>query len=268
MKILFFGDIIGRPGRHAIATILPRWQAAYSPDIIIANGENTAAGMGITHTVADELFGAGINVLTLGNHTFSKKEAEQLLVNEPRIIRPANYPEGVPGFGYGIFKAGNKRLAVINLLGRTFMEPADDPFKVAADLLPLIKSHTNCILFDVHAEATSEKAAIAWHFDGKISAVVGTHTHVQTSDERILPQGTAFITDVGMVGPQDSILGMQKDGVLKKFLTRMPSRFEVAGGNVTINAVVIEVNDETGMALNITRIQEIMKSNITDDGRK
>ncbi len=268
MKILFFGDIIGRPGRHAITNILPRWKTIYSPDIIIANGENTAAGMGITQTVASELFGAGINVLTLGNHTFSKKEAEQLLVNESRIIRPANYPDGVPGFGYGIYKAGNSRLAVVNLLGRTFMEPADDPFKVAADLLPLIKSHTNCILFDIHAEATSEKAAIAWHFDGKVSAVVGTHTHVQTSDERVFPQGTAFITDVGMVGPQDSILGMQKDGVLKKFLTRMPSRFEVAGGNVIINAVVIELNDVTGKAQSITRIQEVIKSDVTDNDRK
>ncbi len=258
MRILFFGDIVGRPGRAAIATILPRWKSSYRPDIIIANGENAAAGKGIVPTAAEELFGAGVAALTLGNHTFNKKEAIALLEAESRIIRPANYPVGTPGYGYGIYRVGNIRLAVVNLLGRTFMEAMDDPFQKANALVPLLREQTNCILIDIHAEATSEKAAMAWMVDGEVSAVVGTHTHVMTADERILPKGTAFITDVGMVGPRDSILGVRTDIVLQKFLTHMPVKFDLASGPVIINAVLIELDDASGKALGITRLVEVI----------
>ena len=258
MRILFFGDIIGRPGRTAVTTVLPRWKSKYRPDIVIANGENAAAGKGIVPTASEELFGAGVDVLTLGNHTFNKKEALALLEAETRIIRPANYPHGTPGYGYGIYRVGGVRLAVVNLLGRTFMEPLDDPFQKAKELVALLKEQTNCILVDIHAEATSEKAALAWMLDGQVSAVVGTHTHVMTADERILPKGTAFITDVGMVGPRDSVLGVKTDIVLQKFLTHMPAKFDLADGQVTINAVLIEIDDTSGKAGIITRLVEVI----------
>ena len=258
MRILFFGDIIGRPGRTAVTTVLPRWKSKYSSDIIIANGENSAAGKGIVPTASEELFGAGVDVLTLGNHTFNKKEALALLEAETRIIRPANYPHGTPGYGYGIYRVGGVRLAVVNLLGRTFMEPLDDPFQKAKELVALLKEQTNCILVDIHAEATSEKAALAWMLDGQVSAVVGTHTHVMTADERILPKGTAFITDVGMVGPRDSVLGVKTDIVLQKFLTHMPAKFDLADGPVIINAVLIEIDDTSGKAGIITRLVEVI----------
>ena len=258
MRILFFGDIVGRPGRQAVASVLPRWRSAYAPDIVIANAENAAAGKGITASVAEELLGAGIDVLTLGNHTFSKKEVINLLEQDSRILRPANYPVGTPGYGYGIFQAGPVRLAVVNLLGRVFLDALDDPFQGAKALIPLLREQTSCILIDMHAEATSEKAALAWMLDGQVSAVVGTHTHVVTADERVLPQGTAFITDVGMVGPRNSILGVESSLVIHRFLTHMPERFEVAGGPVIINAVLITVEDTTGRAEAITRLQEIL----------
>jgi len=258
VRILFFGDIVGRPGRQAVSVVLPRWQAAYRPDIIIANGENAAAGMGITPGVADELFGAGIDVITLGNHTFSKKEAAQLLEDESRIIRPANYPAGVPGYGHGVYAAGEGRLAVVNLMGRVFIDPLDDPFHLAKRLIPLLREQTLCILIDMHAEATSEKAALAWMVDGQVSAVVGTHTHVPTADERVLPGGTAFITDVGMVGPRDSVLGVRTDIIINRFLTRMPARFELAESPVSVNAVLIDVDALTGHAERITRLGEII----------
>ncbi len=241
-----------------MTNVLPRWKSKYRPDIIIANGENAAAGKGIVPTAADELFGAGVDVLTLGNHTFNKKEALALLEAETRIIRPANYPHGTPGYGYGIYRVGGVRLAVVNLLGRTFMEPLDDPFQKANELVALLKEQTNCILVDIHAEATSEKAALGWMLDGQVSAVVGTHTHVMTADERILPQGTAFITDVGMVGPRDSILGVRTDIVLQKFLTHMPAKFDLAGGAVIINAVMLEIDDTSGKAGIISRLVEVI----------
>lgn len=258
MRILFFGDIVGRPGRHAITHVLPRWRSAYQPDIIIANGENAASGTGITSNVAEELFGAGIDVITLGNHTFKQRDAVRLLEHESRVLRPANYPTGVPGYGYGVFQAGAARLAVVNFLGRTFMDPLDDPFQQAKTLIPLLKAQTACILIDMHAEATSEKGAMAWMLDGQVSAVVGTHTHVSTADERVLPGGTAFITDVGMVGPWNSILGVGREPVIERFLTRMPVRFEVADGPVTVNAVIITVNPSTGNAEAIERINEVV----------
>ncbi len=258
MRILFLGDIVGQPGRTAVRAILPRWRSEHQPDIVVANGENAAAGMGITPNVAAELLNEGIEVLTLGNHTFNKKEAAPLLKVESRIIRPANYPPGTPGFGYGTFSTGRGRLAVVNLLGRTFMEALDDPFREAKTLVPLLREQTRCILIDMHAEATSEKAALAWMLDGQVSAVVGTHTHVQTSDARVLPGGTAFITDVGMVGPRDSILGVDTQTVIRRFLTRMPVRFEVAGGPVRVDAVVIELDDNSGHAVQIQCLEEFI----------
>lgn len=258
MRILFFGDIVGRPGRQAVSAVLPRWRSQYSPDIVVANAENAAAGMGITASVAEELFGAGISVLTLGNHTFSKKEVVALLEQDSRVLRPANYPPGAPGYGYGIFQAGSARLAIVNFLGRVFLDALDDPFQGAKALIPLLREQTSCILIDMHAEATSEKAALGWMLDGQVSAVVGTHTHVVTADERVLPLGTAFITDVGMVGPRDSILGVETAVVIHRFLTHMPARFEIAGGPVIVNAVLISVDDTSGRAEEITRLQEII----------
>ncbi|HEX2951580.1 MAG TPA: TIGR00282 family metallophosphoesterase [Armatimonadota bacterium] len=258
MRILFFGDIVGRPGRQAVTDVMPRWRSIYQPDIVVANGENAAAGVGITPSVAEDLFGAGIDVITLGNHTFKKKEAVQLLEDDARVLRPANYPPEVPGYGYGIFRAGEARLAVVSLLGRVFLDPLDDPFHYINTQIPLLRERTPCILIDMHAEATSEKAAIAWMVDGKASAVVGTHTHVATADERVLPNGTAFITDVGMVGPRDAILGVKREPVIDRFLTRMPVRFEVAGGPVLVNAVLITVDESTGAAEQITRLQEVL----------
>jgi metallophosphoesterase (TIGR00282 family) len=259
VRILFFGDIVGRPGRQAVSEVLPRWRSTYQPDIVIANGENAASGVGISPSAAEELFGAGINVLTLGNHTFSKKEAVRLLEDDTRVLRPANYPPGVPGYGYGIYTAGTSRLAVVNLMGRTFMDAIDDPFQKINALIPLLREQTTCILIDMHAEATSEKAALAWMVDGQASAVVGTHTHVVTADERILPGGTAFITDVGMVGPRNSILGVKKETVIGKFQTHMPVRFEVAGGPVLINAVLLDILT-TGHATQIQRVSEVVGS--------
>lgn len=265
MRILFFGDIVGRPGRRALAEVLPRWRSSYQPDIIVANGENAAAGKGITPPVAEELFGAGVDVITLGNHTFAKREVATLLEDETRVIRPANYPPGVPGYGYGIYQAGAARLAVVNFMGRTFFpDPLDDPFQQAKTLIPLLREQTPCILIDIHAEVTSEKAALAWMLDGQVSAVVGTHTHVPTADARILPQGTAFITDVGMVGPRDSILGVDPDLIITRFLTRMPVQFALAGGPVQVNAVVIEVDAASGRSQNIHIVEEVIQQSTSD----
>lgn len=258
MRILFFGDIVGSPGRKAVAAVLPRWLEMHQPDLVIANGENAAGGMGITPNVADELLGMGIQVLTLGNHTFNKKESLRLLEDQPRVLRPLNYPPGVPGRGYGVFAARGGEVAVVSLMGRVFMDPLDDPFQQIRALVPLLKEQTPCILIDMHAEATSEKGAIAWMLDGQVSAVIGTHTHVQTADARVLPYGTAFITDAGMVGPWNSILGVKHETIIARFLTGMPMRFEVADGPVIVNAVIIDVQAATGKAEQIFAVQEVV----------
>ena len=259
MRILFFGDIVGQPGREAIARVLPRWRSNYQPDIILANGENAAGGVGITPSVAGELFEAGIDVITLGNHSFRKKEAIQLLEDDARVLRPANYPAGVPGYGYHVYPVGTARLAVINLLGRVYLDPIDDPFAVVNYIIPLLREQTPCILIDMHAEATSEKAAMGCMVDGQVSAVFGTHTHVATADERLLPGGTAFITDVGMVGPVNSVLGVQSDAVVRRFQNWMPARFDVAEGPVTVNAVCLTLDASSGKASEIIRVHEIFQ---------
>jgi len=253
MRILFLGDIVGRPGRRGVARILPEWQARYAPDIVIANGENAAGGMGITPDIANELFALGIDVMTLGNHVWQKKEIYPMLDTEPRLIRPANYPPGVPGYGWGVFPVLDKQLAIMVLAGRVFMEHADCPFRTFDALRPQID--TPFLLIDFHAEATSEKAAFALYADGRASAIIGTHTHVQTADERILPGGTAFLSDVGMCGPLHSVIGMDPEIVIRRFITGMPAKFEVAKGAPVVCGVLIDLDRSTGRALSIQRLQ-------------
>ncbi|KJS11181.1 MAG: metallophosphoesterase [Peptococcaceae bacterium BRH_c8a] len=250
------GDVVGRPGRRAVIENVPGLVRDERINLTIANGENAAGGNGITREVAGELFSAGVEVITMGNHVWNKKEIYNLIAKEDRIIRPCNYPPGAPGAGYGRYetKSGIK-VGVINLSGRVFMPDLDCPFRKADEVLPTLQDWSNIILLDFHAEATSEKIAMAYHLEGKISAVCGTHTHVQTADERVLPGGTAYITDVGMTGPLDSVIGVKKEAVLEKFITQMPRKFEVAAGPYQFNAVIIDIDTQTGMATNIKRIQ-------------
>jgi metallophosphoesterase (TIGR00282 family) len=251
------GDIVGKVGRDAVQTMMPTLNEMYLPHFVIVNGENSAAGLGITPDIARRLFGCGIDVVTLGNHTWSKRDIMEYLDQEPRLLRPANYPAGTPGAGSGVFpcRSGGGRVGVANLLGRTFMEPLDDPFRLADTILESFRGRTTVSFFDFHAEATSEKNAFAWYLDGRASVVVGTHTHVQTADERILPRGTAYITDVGMVGPQHSILGMNAHESVHRFVSQMPNRFEVAAGPVVLCGIVADVDEKTGRASRIERIQ-------------
>jgi len=256
IRILMIGDVVGRPGRRAVIENVPGLVRDERINLTIANGENAAGGNGITREVAGELFSAGVEVITMGNHVWNKKEIYNLIAKEDRIIRPCNYPPGAPGAGYGRYetKSGIK-VGVINLSGRVFMPDLDCPFRKADEVLPTLQDWSNIILLDFHAEATSEKIAMAYHLEGKISAVCGTHTHVQTADERVLPGGTAYITDVGMTGPLDSVIGVKKEAVLEKFITQMPRKFEVAAGPYQFNAVIIDIDTQTGMATNIKRIQ-------------
>jgi metallophosphoesterase (TIGR00282 family) len=252
-RILFLGDIIGRPGRRALKKHLPSLVRKHSPAMVIANGENAAGGVGITEEVGQELL-IQVDVLTSGNHIWDKKEAIDYLQKEPRLLRPANYPPENPGKGTHIFEAGSgRKVGVLNLQGRVFMEPIDCPFRIADKEVEELRALTPVIIVDFHAEATSEKQAMGWYLDGRVSAVIGTHTHVPTADERILPQGTAFITDVGMVGAYNSVIGIRRDQALKRFLTARPQRFEPAKEGVFFCAVFIEVDNQTGKALSIQR---------------
>lgn len=253
ISILFIGDIIGRPGRRALRRFLPSISQKYSPSLIIANGENAAGGIGITKEVAQELL-TQVHVLTSGNHIWDKREAITYLDDEPRLLRPANYPSPNPGRGTYIFTDNlGRKIAVVNLQGRVFMEPIDCPFRSADQELKKLKELTPVIVVDFHAEATSEKQAMGWYLDGRVSAVIGTHTHVPTADERILPQGTAFITDVGMVGGYNSVIGLRRDQALARFLTARPHRFEPGKDGYIFAAVALEVEAEKGQALSITR---------------
>lgn len=254
MKILFIGDIVGSPGRKALKEYLPKLKGKFKPDITIVNGENAAAGKGLTKKVANEIFQTGCDIMTMGNHTWDKKDIFEFIEDEENIIRPANFPEGNPGKGYVIKKAGNNKIAVINLQGRTFLPPIDCPFRKADELIEKAGKETPVIFVDFHAEATSEKQAMGWYLDGRVSAVVGTHTHVQTADERVLPGGTAYVTDAGMTGPWDGILGMNRDVVIQRFLTNLPARFEVTEGREQCNGVIIDVNNQTGKSELIQRI--------------
>jgi len=255
MNILFIGDIVGRPGRELIRVGLRALVDRYSLDLVIANAENSAAGFGITKDIGDTLLEWGVDVMTSGNHIWDKKEAMPYIAAEPRLLRPANYPAGVPGRGSYVAQTGDGRaVGVINVMGRVFMLNIDDPFAVVLREIEAIRHRTRVIIVDFHAEATSEKVAMGWHLDGKVTAVLGTHTHVQTADERVLPGGTAYLTDAGMTGPHDSIIGMEKEPSLARFLNAMPSRFEPATGNPRLNGAVIEADDKTGRATSITRI--------------
>ncbi len=256
MNILFIGDINGKPGRKVVKNLLPDLIKNKNIDFVIANGENSAGGFGITKEKYDELLSYGIDVITTGNHIWDKKEAIELLNSETKILRPANYPSNNPGFGFGIFESKNKKfkIGVINLIGRIFMPPANCPFLTALKAVEEILNKTKIIIIDIHAEATSEKQALGFYLDGKISAVLGTHTHVQTADERILPLGTGFITDVGMTGPFDSVIGVEKETIIRRFLTLMPEKFEVAKTNLKLNAVLLSIDETTGKTSNIERI--------------
>lgn len=258
MRILFIGDIVGKPGREAALTLVPILRSEFAPDLVVVNAENAAGGLGITPEIARTLLGNGMDVLTLGNHTWSKHEVEDFLSSETRVLRPANYPPGSPGRGYGLYKtSGGTLVGVANLNGRTFMEPLDDPFRAADEIIASLRPVTPVLFFDFHAETTSEKAAFGWHCDGRVSAVVGTHTHVQTADERVLPGGTAYITDAGMCGPEDSVIGMDVDAVLQRFRTQMPHRFKVAAGPARLCGVLVDVDEHTGRARKIERISRL-----------
>jgi metallophosphoesterase (TIGR00282 family) len=263
ISFLFLGDIIGRPGRKALNRYLPTLLNRYSPSLVIANGENSAGGIGITEKVGKELL-AQVDVLTSGNHIWDKREAIAYLKKEPRLIRPANYPPDSPGNSSYIFKEdGGKKMAILNLQGRVFMEPLDCPFRKADEEIKALRAITPVIIVDFHAEATSEKQALGWYLDGKVSAVVGTHTHVTTADERILPKGTAVITDVGMVGGYNSVIGLSKDQSIMRFLTSRPQRFEPSKEGVLFSALFVEINSKTGKALSIKR--EIITEDKSDD---
>lgn len=255
MKVLFIGDIVGNTGRKALKDTLPKLKSQFNPDIIIANGENAAAGRGITAAIAREFFDWGIHGLTMGNHTWDNKEIFEFIDDEPRMIRPANYPPGTPGRGYTVVKNGSKELAIVNLMGRTFLPAIDCPFRAADEIVDMLRKKHKHILVDFHAEATSEKIAMGWHLDGRASVVVGTHTHVQSNDDVVLPAGTAFITDVGMVGSREGILGMEREAVLRKFITQLPVRFQVDNGKWHFHAVVVDLDNQTGMAKKIQKIR-------------
>jgi metallophosphoesterase (TIGR00282 family) len=257
VRVLFIGDIVGQPGRRAARTLVPRLRLRHAVDYVIANGENSAGGAGITPGTASEIFECGVDVITSGDHLWDQKEVVELLDKDARFLRPANYPAGVPGKGSGVFeKPGLKPLAVLNLQGRTFIAGHDNPFLVAQNEVPQLRHKTNLIFVDFHAEATSEKIALARMLDGQVTAVIGTHTHVQTADEQILPGGTAFLCDAGFTGPHDSVLGREVEPVIRRFLTGMPQRFEVAKGRVLLQGVMIEVDAHTGRATSIQRISE------------
>jgi 2',3'-cyclic-nucleotide 2'-phosphodiesterase len=261
MKILLVGDIVGRPGRELIRKGLKTLVERHGIDLVIANAENSANGFGVTKDIGDTLLEWGVDVMTSGNHIWDKKEALDYIKTEPRLLRPANYPAGTaPGKGSYVAQTKDGRaVGVINAMGRVFMVPIDDPFAVVLREVEAVKARTRVIIVDFHAEATSEKVAMGWHLDGKVTAVVGTHTHVQTADERILPNGTAYITDLGMTGPHDSIIGMEVQPSLSRFLTGMSTKFEPAAGNPRLNGVVIEADEKTGRAISITRISHSEK---------
>lgn len=262
MKILLVGDIVGKVGRRILSNVLFKVIDQMKVDFTIVNCENAAGGFGITKETVSEIFKCGVNVLTSGNHIWDKKETLQFIAEDDRILRPANYPEGVPGSGSGIFEtSAGIKIGVLNLSGRVFMDSLDCPFKTADREISRLKASfpsspgRQIIIVDMHAEATSEKIAMGWYLDGRVSAVIGTHTHVQTADEKILPNGTAYITDAGMTGPINSVIGIKKELALQKFLTKIPKKFEMAGGEGQFNGVIVEIDENSGIAKGIKRLQ-------------
>lgn len=257
LHVLFIGDIVGKPGRQAVGQLLKPLMEEYRIEVAIANGENAAGGNGITPEVAQELFDMGIDFLTMGNHVWDQRSILPFIEREQRLIRPANYPAGTPGRGYGFVRFTGSKIGILNLSGRVFMAPLEDPFSQAIRWINVIRAETPIIIVDFHAEATSEKMALGWFLDGKVTAVLGTHTHIQTADARLLENGTAYITDVGMTGPRDSVLGVKKEVIINRFLTQMPAKFELAAGRLQINAVILDIDQSSGKARSIQAIQHI-----------
>lgn len=255
IRVLFIGDVYGNLGRKSLNKYLKGLKREYQADFCIVNGENAAAGRGITRKITSEFYNIGVDCITMGNHTWGKSDIVDFIDEDTKMVRPANYPIEVPGHGSRIITNDkNKKIGVINVLGRVYMDGCDCPFKAIERELENIKQFVKVVIVDIHAEATSEKCAIAWEFDGRVSAVLGTHTHVQTADERIMPFGTAFLTDVGMTGPYDGIIGVDRNIILKKFKTGMPQRFEPAVGKAQLNGVYLEIDEKTGKTLKIERI--------------
>ena len=264
VKLLFIGDIVGQPGRRAVRDLLPKLREQQAIDFVVANGENSAGGSGITPKTAEEIFAAGVDVITSGDHLWDQKDVMELLENEKRFLRPLNYPAGTPGRGSGVFTVPSAKfgvlrsvtVGVLNLQGRTFMPALENPFVVGLDEVKKLLEQTKVVFVDFHAEATSEKIAFARMLDGQVSAVVGTHTHVQTADEQVFPGGTAYLTDAGFTGPHESVIGREIAPVVQRFLTNMPQRFEVAKERVMLNGAVVEIDETTGKAMAIQRVTE------------
>ena len=258
MNILCIGDIVGRPGRRAVRELLPGIKEKYRIDVVLANGENSSGGVGLSRKVAEELMGYGVEIITLGNHTWDNREIFQFINDEHYpLVRPANYPPGTPGRGYRIFHLAGARIGVINFLGRVFLGEFECPFRTFDQIFEEIKDKCDIILVDFHAEATAEKVAFGWYLDGRATAVFGTHTHIQTADERVLPGGTGYITDLGMTGPLDSVIGVKKEIVIEKFLTQLPKRFEVeTEGDVVFCGIILEIDEVSGKTRHVERIYE------------
>ena len=257
MKVLFIADIVGQPGRRAVKELLPKLRQQHTANLVVANGENAAGGSGITVKTAEEIFSAGVDIITSGDHLWDQKEVMELLAHERRFVRPLNYPPGTPGQGSAIFHSDRlPPVGIINLQGRTFMPPLDNPFHCALAEVERLRQQTTIILVDFHAEATSEKVALARMLDGRVSAVIGTHTHVQTADEQIFPGGTAFLCDAGFTGPHESVIGREIEPIIKRFMTNQPQKFEVAKSNVLLQGAVVEIDAPTGRPLKIVRISE------------
>ena len=256
MNILFIADIFGAPGRRAVRDLLPGLVSSLEIDFLIANVENAAAGFGVTKDILEEMKSLGVECMTSGNHIWDRREVLPILDQEPLLLRPHNYPPGVPGCGSKVFRTrAGTPIGVLNLMGRVFMNDIEDPFRVADREVDILSEHAKVIFVDFHAEATAEKIALCWHLDGRVSALVGTHTHVQTADERIFPKGTGYITDAGMTGPHDSMIAVQKELAIRKFLTQLPTRFEPATGDVKLHGVHLEIDDKTGSCRRIERVK-------------
>lgn len=259
MKILFIGDIVGSPGRDAVRDIVPKIKIREGIDFVIANAENSAGGTGITPRVTNDLFNSGCNVLTAGDHIWRRHEVLEIIDSEDRLIRPLNLPAGSPGRGYNFYKTqSGANVAIVSLLGQVFIQTmSTSPFIAIRDLLPKLKQETKIIIIDFHAEATSEKIALGWFLDGEVSCILGSHTHVQTADEHILPKGTAYITDVGMTGPFDSVIGRKKENIIERFLVGMPIRFELGLEDIRLQGAIVEIDEQTGKAVSIKRVNEV-----------
>lgn len=259
MKILFIGDIVGEPGRRAVRKLVPDLRDRLELDWVIANSENAAGGSGITVNTAAEIYASGVDTITMGDHLWDQKDVANLLENEPRFIRPLNYPDGTPGQGGAVFKVERgQKIGVLNLQGRSFMAPLENPFTSVEETLKKIREETPIIFVDFHAEATAEKIGMGRHLDGRVSAVVGTHTHVQTADEQIFPGGTAFLCDAGFTGPHESVIGRNIEPVLRRFVTQLPQRFSVSKERIFLQGAVIEIDDETGKSVSIQRVSEAL----------